>query len=355
VDPDEVTFCGTRFWGTLLLILALSRGDALSLAQQSPTPKAPTKAISKVIDPDHPTPTELAKLAQIIDDRLQCTITPLLNGKVLAAGGIPAERSGGFIYPSNHGAYHGHVVFLSSAELYDPITGQSMFTGAMSTGRVDATSALLPNGEVLVAGGENWTGTYSRFALQSAELYDPTIGKFTETGQMNVARQAAVAITLKNGTVLIAAGFGRNVQGLPSGGVVRSEIYDPASGSFKTTGTMTAVRSMYCQGCRPAASILNDGRVLFAGGIDDDGTVLKSAEVYDPVSGTFTRTGDLKAARVSPTATLLPDGKVLIEGGAYHALYGKGSAHPQFIQAVMLKELYDPQTGTFSIKNPSDR
>jgi hypothetical protein len=351
MSPHDVAVCGIRFWRAALAALALSGVAALSWAQESPTQNGVSiKATAKVVDPYHPTPAELAKIAQSIDDRLECTITPLLNGKVLTAGGVPAERGGGSIFGSNHGAYNGHVVYLSSAELYDPTTGRFMFTGAMTTGRVDAAAALLPNGEVLVAGGANWTD--SGFALKSAELYDPGTGKFTETGQMTVARQAAVAIALRNGTVLIAAGFGRDKQGLPAGGVIQSEVYDPASGSFKTAGAMTTVRSMYCQGCRPAASILNDGRVLFAGGIDDDGTILRSAELYDPANGTFTRTGDMKSSRLSPTATLLPDGKVLIEDGGYNGLYGKGAVHPQFVEAITLKELYDPQTGTFSIKKP---
>ena len=344
---------GESKWKFRLIALALAGVAAWSSAQESlPQNAIPTRAIAKVIDPYHPTPAELASIAQKIDDRLICTITPLLNGKALITGGMRAERSGGTIFPSNLGAYNGHIVYLSSAELYDPMSGRFMFTGAMTMGRVDAASALLPNGEVLVAGGENWTGIHSRFALKSAELYDPKTGKFTETGQMSAVREAPTAISLRNGTVLIAGGFRRNEQGLPAGGVIQSEIYDPASGSFKPSGAMTTVRSMYCQGCRPAASILDDGRVLFAGGIDDDGTILKSAEVYDPMTGTFTRTGDMKAARLSATATLLADGKVLIEDGVYHGLYGKGAVHPQFIEGIMLEEFYDPQTGTFSVKRP---
>jgi hypothetical protein len=341
--------CHVKDCSVLITVLLLSAFAASSFAQEAPLPN---RTAAPLNDPFHPKPAEVANIARHIDDRLLCTISPLLNGKVLIAGGIRAERGGGAIFGSNLGSYNGHVVYLSSAELYDPSNSGFRFTGSMSTGRVDAAAALLPSGDVLVVGGENWTGTYERYALRSAEIYDPRTNEFTQTVGMSSAREAPVAVALKNGTVLVAGGFGRNEQGLPNGGVIQAEIYDAASGSFKATGSMTTVRSMYCQGCRPAASILSDGRVLFAGGIEDDGTILKSAELYDPVTGAFTRTGDMKAARLSATATLLEDGKVLIEDGVYHGLYGKGLVHPQFVESAMAKEVYNPRTGTFSLVKP---
>jgi hypothetical protein len=63
---------------------------------------------------------------------------------------------------------------LASAELYDPAAGTFTITGGLSTEREEHTATLLGNGEVLIAGGSNNTGT-----LASAELYDPAAGTFT--------------------------------------------------------------------------------------------------------------------------------------------------------------------------------
>ena len=107
-----------------------------------------------------------------------------------------------------------------------------------------------------------------------------------------------------------------------------AELYDPATGTFSPTGSMAAVRAY------GTATLLDDGRVLVAGGYNcgvagKDG-IWASAELYDPATGTFSPTGSMAAPRSHHTATLLADGRVLIAGGlSGPSAAGAGSASPR--------------------------
>ena len=65
------------------------------------------------------------------------------------------------------------------------------------------------------------------------------------------------------------------------------------------------------------ATLLANGKVLVAGGYNENGSDLASAELYDPATGTWSPTGSLGTARDSHTATLLTNGKVLVAGGGF--------------------------------------
>jgi hypothetical protein len=225
--------------------------------------------------------TEIARFAH--------SATLLGNGKVLVVGGM--ERNG---------------VWLDSAELYDPFTGRFAPAGKMHVQRAGTTATLLPNGKVLIAGGDDGSGKN----LASAEIYDPASNSFSATGNMNSPRGHAAAVLLKTGKVLVAGG---NAAGddeeLASG-----EIYDPATGRFIPTGAMHNPRSYF------TAIALKDGRVLLAGGLSGGQypyhKVEATAEIYDPETGRFTQVGNMSVPRYKQGAALLPDGKVLIAGGS---------------------------------------
>jgi hypothetical protein len=170
----------------------------------------------------------------------------------------------------------------------------------MTTARRDYTATLLSDGRVLMVGGSGDT---------SAELYDPETGKFSPTGSTAEARLGQTATRLSDGRVLIAGGL--KLVGHTLNALARAELYDPKTGTFSPTGSLATAR------WRHTASLLRDGRVLIMGGItvEDSAIPLASAELYDPTTGTFSPTGSMTAARNSATATLLSDGRVLIAGG----------------------------------------
>jgi hypothetical protein len=237
--------------------------------------------------------------------------TLLNNGMVLIAGGY--NSSG----------------FLSSAELYNPASGTFTATGSLNTARRLAPTILLQNGTVLIAGGAGATDPL--VALASAEIYDPVAGTFTPTGSMNVARRLTTGTLLDNGMVLFTGGINTGAA------LGSAELYNPATGSFTLTGSLNVER------CYHSATLLNNGMVLIAGGEapGNSGFVaLGSAELYDPANGTFTAAGNLNAARVDPTATLLNNGTVLLAGG--FVLSGTTDV------PLSSAEVYDPVVGTFA-------
>jgi len=189
----------------------------------------------------------------------------------------------------------------------------------MNAVRLGHAAALLNDGRVLVVGGAMADGT----ALSSADIYDPATGTFTPTGSMSTGRSYLTATLLNNGSVLVAGGT--NASGFP----LTAEIYDSAVKTFVlTTGSINAGRYAH------TATLLNNGQVLITGGAAMG--YLNSAEIYDPPTELFSTTGSLSALHFNGTATLLNDGQVLIAGG-----YDGGNVS-------RVTETYDPTAGTFA-------
>jgi hypothetical protein len=199
-------------------------------------------------------------------------------------------------------------------------------TGNLTAPREYMTATLLADGKVLLAGGRRQASAI----LNSAELYDPASGTSTAAAApMTAARYLHTATLLADGKVLLAGGSGG-----ASGPILNTaELYDPIAGTFTATGfSMTSARQYH------TATLLLDGMVLIAGGgRASAGQVVSSAELYDPTTGMFMATNaPMTAAREYHTATRLPDGKVLIAGGF------NGSSN------LNTAELYDPVSRTFT-------
>jgi hypothetical protein len=154
------------------------------------------------------------------------------------------------------------------------------------------------------------------------------LGGWTSTNSMNSLRYSHTATLLNNGKVLVAGGADS------SGGIAAAQLYDPATNTWSATGAMISPRSFH------TAALLNNGKVLVMGGTNGSGSLLATAEVYDPASGTWSTTGSMGSPRYWYTATLLNTGKVLVSGG-----YSNGGA-------LATAEVYDPASGIWSATGP---
>jgi hypothetical protein len=147
--------------------------------------------------------------------------------------------------------------------------------------------------------------------------------EFEPTGSLNFARDQHTATLLPDGRVLVAGGINNHI-------LASTELYDSATGTWALAGKLNLARESH------TATLLPNGKVLVAAGVNVAGGNTRTAELYDPASGTWTVTGSLAQGRYSHVATLLPDGKVLVAGG------------DNTIGLLNNAELYDPESGTWA-------
>ena len=183
----------------------------------------------------------------------------------------------------------------------------------------------------LPANGDD-PNTTSRFDAPESD----TTGSYTSlpswgwrhTGNLNAARELHTATLLQNGLVLVAGG-GTDI--CCEDILVTAELYDPVTHTWSVTGSLNTSRFSH------TATLLENGMVLVVGGFDSPSFPSASAELYDPARGTWTATGSLNTARYAHTATLLQNGKVLVAGGD-----NDGSS-------LASAELYDRASGTWTV------
>ena len=229
--------------------------------------------------------------------------------------------AGGFVVQPD--SNWSNVDHLDTAEIYEPATGAWTPADSMTLPRARHTATLLDDGAVLIAGGIG-SGIDSTFR-SSAKVYDPSTDSWASTGKMEWKRSNHAAIRLSDGKVLVAGGWEEN-----RGETDSAEVYDPSTGAWSQTGSMSIERDY------PMLTLLEDGRVLATGGFG-----AATAEVYDPSDGTWTETGAMQEERRWHTATLLDDGRVLVTGGLHNL---KGREY----QAVQSVEIWDPGSGAWT-------
>ncbi len=278
-------------------------------------------ASADLFDPVSATWSHAAPMATM---RTSHTATLLADGRVLVAGGSTVSTAAAKGYTNN-----------TTAEIYDPVANTWTPAATMSVARSHHTATRLPDGRVLVIGGEN----ASYLVGATAEIYDPATDIWSPTPLPPMAaRSQHTATLLPNGQVLVAGGFDIELGLLTP--LNTSELYDPAAGTFTATAIYTTTGSgtsavttstpttLAFTHAGHTATLLPDGHVLVAGGGNTQ------SELYDPTTQTWTATGSLAATHTLGAATLLPDGQVLVVGGTQSALPSA--------------ERFDPATGTWT-------
>jgi hypothetical protein len=263
-----------------------------------------------------------------------------LAGDIIVMGGEFAKKT------AKGETITGH---WKTTDLYDPVTG--VFTaGPLMKGCAEDTNQVqLTNGRILIAGGDKGTLLNTETPLRTAQIFNPSTGKFTAilsllpTPRSVIAAAQIVGCGCANeGKVLLAGGAGINGNALRS-----AELFDPLRGTFKVTGNMNFARA------HATASLLSGGKILIAGGTESGnrGPSLNTAEIYDPATGTFALTTaafpgtgtNMTDFRTNHTATTLSDGTILIAGGENDT--GPG---PTQHLGLRTAEIYDPSTGSFT-------
>ena len=218
---------------------------------------------------------------------------------------------------------------LPTAELFN--TKTSTFeklegaTHELREPREEFSAVTLHDGHVLLVGGSR-TGT----SLQTAELFDPQTNTFELLkSQLTQARDAPAVALLANGSVLIADGCQHGTC------AKTAELYDPATQTFSTLASSPVAARYY-----PGAATLADGNVLIAGGYPPGpGGPVKTAELFNAKTGKFEAlegaAHEMHEARGEFSAVTLQDGKVLIPGG------------DQDGKPIAKVELFNPQTSAF--------
>ncbi|WP_309890406.1 kelch repeat-containing protein [Archangium sp.] len=215
------------------------------------------------------------------------------------------------------GGNNNTVGTINTAELYAPGTGAWSPASAMASTRSHHTATLLPNGKVLLAGG-----SHNGAVLATAVLYEPATDSWSATGALASPRHSHTATLLPSGKVLVLGG--RDVTAT----LETAELYDPATGSWTSTSSMLSPRQEH------SATLLLNGKLLAVGGQNSTG-ILGTAELYDPATGSWTPAASMATQRIAPLGTLLSNGKVLITGGLATSLRETA-------------ELYDPTTNSWA-------
>jgi hypothetical protein len=186
---------------------------------------------------------------------------------------------------------------LASCEIFDPSDFSFHSAAAMARPRSFAHGTRLSDGRILVTGGQSVDGTGAFVFLDDAEIYDPVDDEWTAVpGAMREARTGHYSIGLGGGDAVVVGGtadFASADRWLAATGLFAESFNGPNFAHYFGAGTP-----------------LSDGRLLVAGGVNSTGV-----SIYDPGFGFLGAVNRMADQRAFATATPFPDGRVVIVGG----------------------------------------
>ena len=344
----------------------LFASHGLAATMMGPPITAKSQALSATVQAYNTEADSFEKVGKMNNPRVGASTTILSNGTILIAGG------GGCVESSDHTRSCSPT---NTAQLYDPTARRFRTAGTgsnehMNSARMGHSATLITGcgcaleGDVLIAGGNNGVESVSAdkaasdvAPLQSAELYDPRDDSFIALpNPMVTAREEAIAVALPNtgGKILLAGG---DSKGIFQNSIADAEIFDPVTQSFTATAPMSLSRELASAVALDPRSVNGRlaGDVFVTGGLSTVGNLagssLSSAELYDPVAGTWTTIATaMESPRALHSMTLLTggssEGSVLVLGGV--VLQGTGGLSNLIRNSVASAELFSSIDGTFS-------
>ena len=339
----------------------LYAGHQLAGTMMGPPVDAQSQKLASAARQYSPQSDSFPSAGKMNSPRVGASSTTLPNGMTLIAGGascVEKDKTRSCT-PTN------------TAQLFDPKShkfSKAGGSGGMTTPRMAHSATLISgcncplDGDVLIAGGNGGiesvspTGASSAAApLQSAELYDYRSNSFIAIpNQMTSPREEAIAAAIPSdgGKVLIAGG---DSKGIFQNAIADAEIFDPATQSFASTAPMSSPRE-FARAASLDPSVVSGssaGDVLVTGGFNAignmTGSTLNTADLYDPVAGTWKAVSPMQSARALHSMTLLTSGpekgKVLVVGGAI--MQGSGGLANLVRNSLASAELFNPGNASF--------
>jgi len=241
--------------------------------------------------------------------RTDHTMTTLANGQILVVGGRASTTS---------------TTGLNTAELFNPAGGGTWAaTTPMSGVRFSHSATLLPtssntstSGRVLIAGGVTGTAT-----VNTSQLWNPATGQWGTGPNLNAARHGHTATLMPNGNVLVAGGMSLangTTTVLNTAAIYTNPTTGTSTGSWAATGNMGPARRFHTATLLTTNSQNNtsfNNMVLVVGGNTGGTTSTTSVQLFNTSTSMWSNTTALAAALEGQTATRLANGNVLITGG----------------------------------------
>lgn len=258
-------------------------------------------------------------------------LTTLPNQTALYVGG--ADASG---------------IALTTCELYDPATAVWTIAAPMVTARERHTCTLLPDGRLVVIGGNTSPNYDYSIPTGSIEIYDYTTNQWSNGGTLAIARQNHTATLLTDGTILITGGY------IGSDRTGSVEIYDPSTQTCRSAAPLLLARHDH------SATLLQDGRVLVTGGRSGGAgsDYFSESEIYDPSTNIWQVTGNMNQARIKGSLVTFSDGTVLTSGGRNtpnSSAPGSEILTGTYSSWTSTSPMFQPVTWQMSTLLPSDR